>query len=280
MLDPPVNGGFILYTQACIWKFVAYAACGPRSTSRVKNVSPTRLKIKIKKRGLKMIGTIVNVATIAGGSIIGTVLKKGIKKSNQEVLFNAMGLAAISLGINSIVGNMPKSSMPVLFIISLAVGSLVGRMINIDSKFENLMGKFSKTNLGQGLSTAILLFCMGTLSILGPIESAINHNHTYLFTNAALDGVTAMVLAATYGIGIIASAGVLFIWQGAIYLGAGYLQAFLSPELLTEISIIGGILIATSGLSILKIKDCKTLNMLPSLLVPLLWFLAKSVFGF
>lgn len=226
-----------------------------------------------------MIGTIVNVTTITCGSIIGSLVKKGIKPQYQQALYNAMGLAATMLGINAVVSHMPESKYPVLFILSLAAGSLFGTILDIDGKFQRLTGKFSHSNLGQGLSTAILLFCIGTLSILGPIESALNHNHTYLFTNATLDFVTSMVLASTYGIGIAIAAIVLFFWQGAIYLGAGMLSGFLTADLLAEISIVGGILIASSGLSILGIKDCKSLNMLPSLLVPVIWFIIKGFFG-
>ncbi|MGN0203564.1 MAG: DUF554 domain-containing protein [Coprococcus sp.] len=226
-----------------------------------------------------MIGTIVNVTTITCGSIIGSVVKKGIKPQYQQALYNAMGLAATMLGINAVVSHMPDSKYPVLFIVSLAVGSLFGTILDIDGKFQRLTGRFSKSNLGQGLSTAILLFCIGTLSILGPIESALHGDHTYLFTNATLDFVTSMVLASTYGIGIALAAAVLFIWQGSIYLGAGLLSGFLTTELLAEISIVGGVLIASSGLSILGIKDCKSLNMLPSLLVPVIWFLVKGLFG-
>lgn len=224
-----------------------------------------------------MIGTIVNTATILTGSLIGSVVNKGIKEEYQGALFNAMGLAALMLGINAVVGHMPDSQYPVLFIASLAVGSLVGSMIDLDGRFKRLTGRFASSNLGEGLSTAILLFCIGTLSIVGPIESAVNGNHTYLFTNATLDFVSSMVLASTYGIGIAVAGVVLFFWQGAIYLGASFLSVFLSDALMAEISIVGGVLIATSGLSILKIKDCKTMNMLPSLLVPAVWFLIMGV---
>ncbi|WP_394924095.1 DUF554 domain-containing protein [uncultured Robinsoniella sp.] len=225
-----------------------------------------------------MIGTIVNTGTILAGSVIGSLVKKGIKEEYQGALFNAMGLAAAGLGINAIVQNMPKSQFPVLFIISLAIGSLLGTILDIDGRFARLTNKFSSSNLGQGLATGILLFCIGTLSILGPMESALHGDNTYLFTNATLDFVTSMVLASTYGIGMAITAGVLFVWQGSIYLGAGLLSGFLTPELLTEISIVGGFLIASSGLSILKIKDCKALNMLPALLVPPVWFLLKGLF--
>lgn len=224
-----------------------------------------------------MIGTIVNTAAILAGTTIGSLARKGMKDAYKGVLFNAMGLAAAALGINAVVSNMSDSTYPVLFIISLALGGLAGTMIDLDRRFQNLTKKFSSSNLGQGLSTAILLFCIGTLSILGPVQSALQGDNTYLFTNATLDFVTSMVLASAYGFGIAIAAGVLFLWQGSIYLFAGALAEFISPELMTEISIVGGILIASSGLSILNIKDCKTLNLLPSLLVPILWFLGKSL---
>lgn len=227
-----------------------------------------------------MIGTIVNTATILTGSIVGSVIRKGIKEKYQDALYNAMGLSATVLGVNAVVGNLPESPYPVLFILSLALGSLLGTIADLDGKFHSLVGKFSHSNLGQGLSTGILLYCIGTLSILGPIQSALNNDHTYLFTNATLDFVTSMVLASTYGIGMALAAVVLFVWQGSIYLSASLLSGFLSPELMTEVSIVGGVLIFSSGLSILGIKDCKALNMLPSLLIPILWFLVKSFLPF
>lgn len=223
-----------------------------------------------------MFGTIVNTVLIIAGTLIGTVLKKGIKEEYQTALFNAMGFAAVALGVNAVVQNMPNSTYPVLFIISLAIGSFIGTVLDLDGKFNTLVGRFGNSNLSKGLSTAILLFCIGTLSILGPIESALNDNHTYLLTNATLDFVTSVALAATYGIGIMFAAVVLFLWQGGIYLLAGYLEPFLTESLMAEVSIVGGVLIFASGLSILGIKDSKTLNMLPALFVPVVWFVIIS----
>lgn len=225
-----------------------------------------------------MIGTIVNTAAILVGSVLGSIFKKGLKEKYQTALFTAIGLAATVLGINSAVTHMNDSTFPVLFIISMAGGSLLGTALDLDGRFQRLVGRFSSSNLGQGLSTGILLFCIGTLSILGPIESALRGDHTYLYMNATLDLVTSMVLASTYGIGIALTAGVLLVWQGLIYWSAEILAPFLTAPLLTEISIVGGILIATSGLSILKIINPKTLNLLPALLVPVIWFLVKGLF--
>ncbi|MDO4311632.1 MAG: DUF554 domain-containing protein [Eubacteriales bacterium] len=224
-----------------------------------------------------MIGTIVNTCTIATGTVIGSVVKKGIKPKYQDSLFNAMGFAATALGINAVVSHMPDSNYPVLFIVSLAVGSLFGAVIDLDARFQRLVTKYASSNLGQGLSSAVLLYCIGTLSILGPVMSAMYGDNTYLFTNATLDLVTSMVFASTYGIGMILAAPILFIWQGSIYLLAYYgAGGFFSDDLMCELSIVGGVLIASSGLGILKIKDCKTLNMLPALLVPILFFVIKN----
>ena len=225
-----------------------------------------------------MIGTIVNTGTILAGSLLGSLLRKGIQEKYRNALYTAMGLAATGLGINAVVQNMPNSTFPVLFILSLALGSFLGTVLNLDGGFQRLTARFSSGNLGQGLSTGILLFCIGTLSILGPIQSALYGDNTYLFTNATLDFVTSMVLASTSGIGMALAAPVLFLWQGAIYLFAGMLTDLVTTELMTEISIVGGFLIASSGISILGLKDCKTLNMLPSLLVPVAWFVIRSLF--
>ena len=228
-----------------------------------------------------MIGTIVNTGTILAGSILGSVLKKGVKEKYQDALYTAMGLAATGLGINAVVSNMAKSQYPVLFIVSLALGSLIGTVLDIDRAVQGMVGKYSKSNLGQGLSTGILLYCIGTLSILGPVMSALYGDHTYLFTNATLDFVTSTVLASTYGIGMAIAAPVLFIWQGSIYMIASNLSgSFFSEDMIAELCLVGGFLIASSGLGILKIKDCKALNMLPALAVPILFFVGKGIFGF
>ena len=109
------------------------------------------------------------------------MLQKDLSYWLKEALYTAMGLAATALGINTIVSNMPNSQYPVLFIISLAAGSLLGTILDIDGNFQKFTGKFASSQLGQGLSTAILLFCIGTLSILGPIQSALYGANKWLF---------------------------------------------------------------------------------------------------
>ncbi|WP_337575494.1 DUF554 domain-containing protein [Fournierella sp.] len=217
-----------------------------------------------------MIGTIANTATILAGSLVGSRLKSGLGEKYKEALMNGMGLAATLLGVNSVVQAMPQSRYSVLFIVSLAVGGVLGTAISLDSLFQKAVDKLplaGGSELGKGLSTAILLFCAGTLSILGPMQSALQGDNTYLFTNAVLDGITSTVLASTFGIGIALAALVLFCWQGAIYLLSGAIAPYVTTELLTELSLVGGALIFSSGLGILGIKQIKTLNYLPALAV-------------
>lgn len=224
-----------------------------------------------------MFGTFFNVGMIIAGSIIGSIFKKGIKDKYHSILMQAMGLVAMGLGINAIVQHLPSSKYPVLFIVSLAIGGIIGQKLDLETRFNALVNKYSKGNLAEGLSTAILLFCIGSLSILGPVEAALKGDYTYLLANGMLDGITSIVLASTFGIGIAVAAIVLFCWQGSIYLIALLMENSLSNALLNEITIVGGILILASGLSILGIKKCNTLNLLPSLLIPPLVFLIMHV---
>lgn len=254
-----------------------------------------------------MTGTIVNTCAILAGSLAGSLLRRGIKPQYQQVLFTAMGLASLSLGFNAVCRNMPQSHHPVLFVVSLAIGGLIGTIIDLNGRFKRLVDRrkdyaestsatltpsspssssspspdnpSSPPRLAEGLSTGILLFCIGTLSIVGPINSALLGDETFLLTNATLDLVTSGVLAATYGIGMALAAPVLFLWQGSIYLLATLCGNVISDELLCEMSIVGGTLIAASGISILEIKDCKTLNLLPSLFIPVLYFAARALLG-
>lgn len=224
-----------------------------------------------------MIGTIVNSISIISGSILGAAFKKGIKEEYKDIMLQAMGLSASVLGISSAVNSISKSNYHVLFIISIAIGGIIGQAAGLEKKVESITSKYSKSNLVEGLSTAVLLFCAGTLSILGPLESALKGDNTLLYTNAILDGITSIVLASNFGIGIIISSFILFMWQGLIYLSANIVSVYITPDLLNEISIIGGILILSSGLNILEIKKIKVLNLLPALLIPIIFFIVKNL---
>ena len=225
-----------------------------------------------------MIGTLANTLTIAIGSVVGGLLNKGLPKKYETAMLNACGLAAFGVGINAIAGNMPDSKYPVLFIVSLVLGSLIGTGLKLDDRLNTLINRHSSGKLGQGIVTGVLIYCIGSLSIVGPVMSALNNDHTFLFTNASLDLVTSTGLASAYGLGMLVCAPILFLWQGSIYMLTKYVWAdFFIPELICELCIVGGFLIACTGLGILNIKKFKVLDMLPCLFIPILFFIGIAI---
>ncbi|MBR1498103.1 MAG: DUF554 domain-containing protein [Bacteroidaceae bacterium] len=260
-----------------------------------------------------MLGTIVNTCAILAGSAFGALVRTGIGEKYKKTLFDGLGLCCLVLGMNASLPNMSKSEYPVLFILSLAIGGLIGTRLNLAGRIERFNAKTPSVSplkgkkpaakealplregLGgsggpagsvQGLVTGCLLYCIGTFSIVGPVLSALSPTagwswgepaNTFLYTNATLDFVSSAVLAASYGWIMLLAAPILFCWQGLFY-AIGYFCGDGMPEpMRVELSIVGGVLILSSGLSILGIKDCKTVNLLPSLLVPVVFYLIKSL---
>ena len=250
-----------------------------------------------------MLGTIINTVTILVGGAFGALVRSGIAEKYKKALFNGLGLCCLVLGMNASLPNMAKSEFPVLFILSLAIGGLVGTWLDLSGAVDRLNARinakeqgaggtmfngqcsmFNENNGLQGLVTGCLLYCIGTFSVVGPVLSALSPTagwafgepaNTYLYTNATLDLVTSAVLAASYGWIMLLAAPVLFCWQGLFY-AIGYFCGDGMPEpMRVELSIVGGVLIVSSGLGILGIKDCKTVNLLPSLLVPVIFYLIK-----
>ena len=215
-----------------------------------------------------MYGTIFNASMIVVGSVIGNLFKSKLAFKFQTVLMEALGLAAVMIGIHTVIEPLDKSTLPVLFIISLAIGGILGTMWDLQGHFDRIVQRFTNSELSAGLATAVLLFCFGSLSILGPINAALDHDYSFLLTNGVLDLITSIVLGAAYGLGIAWGAVVLLGWQGSLYVLALVFRSALSPALLNELMIVGGVLIFASGLSILEIKKINTLNFLPALLVP------------
>lgn len=225
-----------------------------------------------------MFAIIINAVAVILGSAIGALFRKSISEKYINVMNTAMGLCALVLGINVAIGSMQKTQYPVLFIFCLSIGSLVGTVLKLDQRMDVATRKISTTNLAEGITTAILLCCVGTLAMMGPVMSALYGDNTYLMTAATLNLVTMIVLASSYGFGTALTAIVVFIWMTSIYGIAMLSRNFISDELISEVSLVGGILIAASGLGVLHIKDCKTINLLPALFMPMIFFALKALF--
>ena len=220
-----------------------------------------------------MLGTVFNTAMIIIGSLVGGFLKERFPKRLQASLLTTMGLVAVLIGIETFVTNQVKSEFHVLFILSLAIGTVIGEGLKLQQRVDQHLGKKTGSDFASGFVTAMLLFCIGTLSIVGPIQAATTHEYTFLLINGVLDGITSIVLSATFGLGIIWVAPILFCWQSLFYIVGLVLQNTIPENLLTEIMIVGGVLIFASGLSMLNIKKIQTLNLLPALVIPILVFI-------
>lgn len=240
------------------------------------------------------LGTIVNMAAIIIGSTIGIVIKGGLKKRFQDTIMNALGLAVMFIGISgalegllTVKGDSLDSLNIMLMIVSLALGALIGEIIDIEARLDRL-GELIKRTLkvkgekGQGFVEGFvnssLLFCIGAMAIIGPLEDGLAGDFSKLFAKAVIDGVVAIFFASTLGIGVFFSIIPLGIYQGLITLSATYAEPFLSDQLITNLSFIGSILIFGIGINMIFGKKIKCGNLLPAVLVPIAYEFIMKVF--
>lgn len=227
-----------------------------------------------------MIGTIANASTILVGSIIGSTLRKGFDEKYKNIMMDSMGLAATALGINSVVQAMPDSKYHVLLSSVWRWAASSARPSRWTPCLTGRCPKFPRAPIWRrGFPRPSCSTARAPCPSWAPSRARCRGITTYLFTNAILDGITSIVLSSTFGIGIALAAIILFCWQGAIYLLAGLIAPFITDTLMTEISLVGGVLIFVSGLGILGIKKIKTLNLLPALLIPPVAVTILSHFG-
>lgn len=229
-----------------------------------------------------MLGTIVNSMAIMLGSILGVVLKWGIKEVYRSTIMDGIGLAVIIIGI---MGGI-KSENIVLVIGSIVLGSLLGEIIDIEGKLDNIGNRLEKrlgrddSNFSKGFVTASLVYCIGAMAVVGALESGLLGDHETLFAKSMLDGISAIIFSSTLGIGVLFSAIPVFIYQGSITILAGLVKDILTPEVILEMSSIGGILIMAIGINILGIKKIRVGNMLPAVFIPILYYLGKMILVF
>lgn len=226
-----------------------------------------------------MLGTIVNSLAIIAGSIVGLLLKSRFNDKVQNIITQATGLAVLFLGISTALTEMAKPERsPILFVFSLVIGGIIGQAIDIEKHLKKLgdllESKFanSKSSVSRSFVSASLLFCVGSMAILGSLESGISGNHTTLITKSILDGTSSIVFASSMGFGVLFSAGAVFIYQGAITLMASFIQPFITEDMLRELTLVGGILITGLGIDLLGIKKISAANLLPSLLIPVIYY--------
>ncbi len=240
---------------------------------------------------MHMTGTIVNVALVLAGSLIGLLLKKAIPERLKESLVQALGLATIAIGMMGIItaavsvdGKLLTSNYTIVMVICLAIGTLIGELINIEKRLDNMGNFFEKkfssgnSNFAQGFVSTSLIFCVGSMTILGAINDGLNSDSTILITKGILDGTVSVVFASTMGIGVMFSAITVLLYQGLITLCASLLAPYLTPVVVAQMSFVGSILIMAIGFNFLYKPKIKLGNMLPAMFLPLIYFIFQNLF--
>ena len=240
------------------------------------------------------LGTLANMAAILVGSGLGLLLGGGLKQRFQTTIMNALGLAVMFIGISGALQGLfvvtekgLETSNMMLMIISLAVGAFLGELIDIEARLDH-MGEWIKSklkvrgekgqNFVEGFVSSSLLFCIGAMAIIGSLQDGLSGDASMLYAKAFIDGTVAIFFASTLGIGVFFSILPLGIYQGLITLSAKYIEPVLSDQLITDISFIGSILIFGIGINMIFGKKIKCGNLLPAVLVPVVYELVAKLF--
>jgi len=218
-----------------------------------------------------MKGTIVNVIAILLGCSVGFILKSRFPKKIGKVVIQALGLASLLIGAQMAL----KTNNILLVIFSLVIGGVIGEIIGIEEgleKFgERIKLKFksndSSERFVEGFVTASLLYCVGSMAIMGALKEGLSGNPDILYAKSLLDGFTSLAFTAAMGIGVLFSVIPVFLYQGGITLLSRLIKDFLSPEIINEMTAVGGILILGIGFGLLEIRKIKIGNLLPAILV-------------
>lgn len=234
-----------------------------------------------------MIGVVVNAVAVFVGAAIGMLLKKGFPEKLSETIMKAMGLITILIGIQSAI----KTEDVLCVIICLVLGTVIGELINIDkginSLGDTLKAKLVKDNgkagsFTEGFVSTCILFCVGSMTIMGSLEAGINHDYSILFAKSTMDFISSIVFASALGFGVMCTSVFVLVFQGAITLLASALSNVLTDVAVVEMSAVGGVILLGLAVNILELykndKPIRVANMLPAIFLPPLYLWVTSLF--
>ncbi len=238
-----------------------------------------------------MTGTLINTAAIIVGGLLGLVLKKGVKESIMDSVMKAMGLAMLVIGFNGVLTNMLSvgddgkivDSGGMLLLLCLVIGTAIGEWIDIDYKVNDIGQKIECRmkfdGFARGFVSATLVYCVGSMSILGAINDGLKGDYSLLLVKSVLDAITALVFTSTMGIGAIFASVSVLIYQGTISLFASSVSGVLgsAANMMADITMVGSALIICIGLNFAANAKLRTANMLPSIIVAIVYNLVLMV---
>lgn len=218
------------------------------------------------------VGTFINIAAVLIGGTLGLLLRKSFPQNIKTIVFQGLGLCTLLIGMQMAL----QVKDPLILIFSILIGGILGELVRLDKRVETLSDalksklKFKDQGFTEGLVTAFLIFCIGSMTIVGALNEGISGDKSLLLTKSMLDGFTSIALASTFGVGVLFSVIPMLVFQGGITVFAGLFQNLFSDILLAQLTATGGVLILGIGINLLEIKTIKVINLLPSLLVVLI----------
>ena len=229
-----------------------------------------------------MIAAIVNTICVLAGSGAGLLFKSRLNQKHLEAVFSAIGVFTIVLGM----GSALKSADTLCCIVCLVIGTLIGEALDIEGRIDSVGEKLKSRFAGsgesgsftQGFVAASLLFCVGSMTVMGSLEAGINKNYTIIFSKSVMDLITSLLLTTTLGAGVLFSAASVLVVQGGLTLCAQFIAPYLSDALTLEMSAIGGVLLIAIGINMLFKKGLHSANMLPAMFLPIIYLPIAALF--
>lgn len=221
-----------------------------------------------------MLGVIVDTLAILVAGLAGTKFGSVMSKELNARIMQGIGLTVLMMGISGAL----EGKEPVIMIISMILGIIIGESLDLDQKIKRGIDKLQEriahddrfSNIGPGFISGMMIFCIGSMALVGALEAGLLHNNTTLYVKALLDGITAFILSSSLGIGVPLGAIPVLLIEGGLVLAAAFLEPFLGAAVITEIVTVGSILLIGLALNILEITDLKMMNFLPAMLIPVL----------
>lgn len=236
-----------------------------------------------------MTGTLVNTATVLVGASLGTLLGSRLPEKLRRTVTLSLGLVTLVIGVQMSL----KTANILVMLASVIIGGVLGEVLEIEGRLNSLAQRFSnivegadkeasaaRANFAKGLVTSSLVFCVGPMTILGSFQDGLTGDFNLLAIKSLMDGFASLAFASAFGIGVLFSAGVVLIYQGALTLSAGWVRPILTESMITEMTAVGGLMILGIGLTMLDIKKLPVANLLPALIVaPLLVAVISTFWG-
>ena len=230
-----------------------------------------------------MLAVFVNALAVILGSTLGLLFRKWLKEEYTKTIIACMGICTIVIGITSAI----QTSGIIIVVVCLVVGTVLGELLKIETRLDNMGDRLKKkvskngdSRFTEGFVSASLLFCIGSMSIMGSFEAGLLSKYDIIFTKSLMDGIIAITFAATMGLGVAFSALTIIVYQGALTLLAGVIAPILSDPVVTEMGAVGGVMLIATGMNIIGLtkERIRVGNMLPALIFPAVWFAIAGLF--